>query len=187
MASGGVLPTHQRYLNGVPISQGRRSAFRLREKYVVLLVFATFSTVCFGAFFFLPDLRDRVSVDEIKRQLGPDIFIPQQIDPDNQFRHNPEENEDVHKKDDMQRIKEKAGVDWEDKHKEIIENVRKQLNISKQEHENIRNQVQGDKNLVVQMEQDKIEADKNKIADEMLKEQKDHEEVEGTVRDFKKP
>jgi len=73
-----LLPTYRRYVNGVPQPIGRKS-LRLREKYIILLVFVTFGTVCFGAFFFLPDLRDRVAMIEVRRQLqiaGNEMFVP---------------------------------------------------------------------------------------------------------------
>ena len=66
MAASSVLPTFQRYVNGIPVPQGRKS-LRMREKYIIVLVFLTFGVVCFGAFFFLPDLRDRVSVAEMRK------------------------------------------------------------------------------------------------------------------------
>lgn len=125
-ASSSVLPTVQRYINGVPVPQGRKT-LRLREKYVIILVFVTFSTVCFGAFFFLPDLRDRVSVEEVRRHLqqaGGEIFIPQaRIGPDgvpiaggNVFRHNPDEVVDTHRLIDKMRLKDKIEAEWNQKH-----------------------------------------------------------------------
>ncbi|KAF4520939.1 hypothetical protein B566_EDAN008914 [Ephemera danica] len=57
MASTGtytLLPSYQRFVNGVPVPSIRRS-FRSREKCLILLVLFTFGGVCFGAFFYLPD------------------------------------------------------------------------------------------------------------------------------------
>lgn len=81
MASGG-LPTYQKYVNGVPVPQRRTATLRMREKYVVLLVFVTFMMVCFGAFLFLPDFGNRVNVIDIKKQMqvGDSLFIPKQND-----------------------------------------------------------------------------------------------------------
>ncbi|GAB1605905.1 mannosyl-oligosaccharide 1,2-alpha-mannosidase IA-like [Argonauta hians] len=75
MAASGILPTYQRYINGVPIPNTRR-ILRFREKYIVLLVFAIFVTVCFGGFFFLPELRDRVNVDKLTRG-AQQMFLPE--------------------------------------------------------------------------------------------------------------
>ncbi|XP_044261687.1 mannosyl-oligosaccharide alpha-1,2-mannosidase IA-like isoform X1 [Tribolium madens] len=80
MTSTGILPTYQRFINGVPVPFSRRS-FRAREKYVIFSVFATFGLVCFGTFFFLPEFRSNSSdsvykmYDQIKRA-GPELLIP---------------------------------------------------------------------------------------------------------------
>lgn len=76
-AASGILPTYQRYINGVPIPNTRR-ILRFREKYIVLLVFAIFVTVCFGGFFFLPELRDRVKVDTLTKGAHR-IFMPEPL------------------------------------------------------------------------------------------------------------
>ena len=64
-----VLPTYQKYVNGVPVPARRQASLRIREKYIICLVFVTFLLVCFGGFFFLPDLSGRIE--------PLDIFIPQ--------------------------------------------------------------------------------------------------------------
>uniref|UniRef100_T1IIC1 Alpha-1,2-Mannosidase n=1 Tax=Strigamia maritima TaxID=126957 RepID=T1IIC1_STRMM len=75
MAAGTMLPTFQRYVNGIPMAPQGRKTLRLREKYIVILVFLTFGTVCFGAIFFLPEFRSAsVSFKHI-RQAGPDLFL----------------------------------------------------------------------------------------------------------------
>jgi len=80
MASGGgLLPTYQqqKYINGMPLSTVGRRTLRLREKYILLLVVSVFAFVCFGAIFFMPDMRDRVASDG---HIGPvdigDMFVP---------------------------------------------------------------------------------------------------------------
>ena len=79
MAASMMLPTHQRYIKGVPVSTNRKS-IRLREKYVIGVVFFTFTTVCFGAIFFLPEFKERVSgVGNIRRgidEAGRELFFP---------------------------------------------------------------------------------------------------------------
>ena len=79
-SAGGLLPTYQqqKYVNGVPLSTVGRRTLRLREKYILILVVSVFAFVCFGAIFFMPDMRDRVvSADG---HIGPvdigDMFVP---------------------------------------------------------------------------------------------------------------
>lgn len=82
MTATGVLPSYQRFVNGVPVPFSRKS-FRPREKYVIILVFLTFGLVCFGTFFFLPEFKASKSTadsvykvyDKIKRA-GPELLIP---------------------------------------------------------------------------------------------------------------
>lgn len=81
MSVTGVLPTYQRFVNGVPVSFTRRS-FRAREKYVIFLVFVTFGLVCFGTFFFLPEFRTGGTAESVYRvydkfkRAGPELLIP---------------------------------------------------------------------------------------------------------------
>ncbi|XP_078619706.1 mannosyl-oligosaccharide 1,2-alpha-mannosidase IA-like isoform X1 [Branchiostoma floridae x Branchiostoma japonicum] len=71
MAAAPLLPTHRRYVNGVPVPQ--RQTLRMSEKFMVLLIVAAFLFVLVGAMFFLPEFREKV--------VGPgepgDIFRPQ--------------------------------------------------------------------------------------------------------------
>jgi len=92
MASGGgLLPTYQqqKYINGVPLSTVGRRTLRLREKYILLVVVSVFAFVCFGAIFFMPDMRDRVASAD--GHIGPvdigDIFVPRLPAGSNQNRH----------------------------------------------------------------------------------------------------
>ncbi|XP_043580607.1 uncharacterized protein LOC122566840 isoform X2 [Bombus pyrosoma] len=80
-----ILPSYQRFVNGVPVPLFSRRSFRPREKYVILLVFLTFGVVCFGTFFFLPDFRagtGGVAVNSVYRvyqhmqKAGPELLIP---------------------------------------------------------------------------------------------------------------
>lgn len=78
-----VLPSYQRFANGVPVPLFSRRSFRPREKYLILLVFLTFGVVCFGAFFFLPDFRTGgTAVNSVYRvyqrmqKAGPDLLLP---------------------------------------------------------------------------------------------------------------
>ena len=64
-----ILPTHQRF-------QPVRSGLRLREKYVLMVIFIAFVLLCFGAFFFVPDLRDKTYLeDAYKRFVGSNDHI----------------------------------------------------------------------------------------------------------------
>lgn len=81
MSARGILPTYQRFVNGMPVPFSRRS-FRAREKYVIFSVFVTFGLVCFGTFFFLPEFRTGGTAesvykvyDQIKRA-APELLIP---------------------------------------------------------------------------------------------------------------
>ncbi|XP_015431671.1 PREDICTED: mannosyl-oligosaccharide 1,2-alpha-mannosidase IB-like [Dufourea novaeangliae] len=83
--SSSVLPSYQRFVNGVPVSLFSRRSFRPREKYLILLVFLSFGVVCFGTFFFLPDFRSGTggaAVNSVYRvyqhmqKAGPELLIP---------------------------------------------------------------------------------------------------------------
>ncbi|XP_012343448.1 mannosyl-oligosaccharide alpha-1,2-mannosidase IA-like [Apis florea] len=80
-----ILPSYQRFVNGVPVPLFSRRSFRPREKYLIMLVFLTFGVVCFGTFFFLPDFRPGtggVAVNSVYRvyqhmqKAGPELLIP---------------------------------------------------------------------------------------------------------------
>lgn len=72
-----MLPTYTRL--GTSTSFGRR-ALRTREKFLILLLFATLAFVCFGGLFYLPD--NFVGTDKVRnvykkiQSAGPEIFIP---------------------------------------------------------------------------------------------------------------
>ncbi len=175
MAAGSVLPTYQRYINGVPVLQSNRKTLRLREKYIVLLVFVTFGTVCFGAIFFLPDLRDRVTVTGIDA-----VFVPRPVDVAGRVvRHDPALEIDDHQVDDTIRFKQKV---VEGKTKEDIQaelDQRKKLNLTKGEHDQVKEDIQADKDKIIQQKEEndkqKEEEEKQKHLDEV----KDHVGVEG--------
>lgn len=116
MAVVGVLPSYQqpKFTNGISSLAARRT-LRIREKYVVLLVFAMFGLVCFGGIFFLPDMRDRVSSDGY---VGPNqmrdnfenMFFPR-VGAGNasggRNRHGLDEVEDPHKEQDREELRKK--------------------------------------------------------------------------------
>ena len=150
MATSGVLPTYQLYINGVPVPKSRRT-FRLREKYILLLVFFTFGTVCFGAFFFLPDL----SFSE--RARFQDVFMPQpgeeldiQGGKNLPFRHSPLEGSDEHRVQDRDRLNSKI------EEQKIRDAVLHKLNISKHERDSLQKDIEQDKK---KLQDDKKSAD----------------------------
>lgn len=68
-----VLPTHHTF-RPIPV---HRSGLRLREKYVLMLIFVAFLLLCFGAFFFVPDMRDRTYLENAyKKFVGGEEIIP---------------------------------------------------------------------------------------------------------------
>lgn len=85
MATSMMLPTYQRYVKGVPVST-KGKGMRLREKYVIGVVFLTFATVCFGAIFFLPEFRVGVDVRKGIDGVGRDLFFPGRIEGANRVK-----------------------------------------------------------------------------------------------------
>lgn len=184
MASGDVLPVYQRYINGVPVSTNRR-ILRLREKYVILLVLVSFGSVCFGAFFFLPDLRDRVNVREFKRQLdqaGGDIFMPR-ADEDfvKSLHFQAGELDDSHKLRDKAKLQEK--IEWDKAQDDVLRKIRSRLNISKEHHDKVRSDIADDKQKVVRLKEQQEEHKKEEERQSALKEVKDHAAVEVGKKD----
>ncbi len=179
MAASGTLPTYQRYINGVPVPQNRKT-LRLKEKYIVLLVFVTFGTVCFGAFFFLPDLRDRVSVNSLRQvQVGVgDVFLPKPANIAdgrvfNSNRHGEPDEADPHKIDSQAR--------FESRLKEDVGGIPVQTkqNISIVGHEQIKKEIAKDKDKVIE-ERKRIEKDIEEARiKKNIEEVKDHGGVEG--------
>ncbi|KAK9732018.1 hypothetical protein QE152_g13172 [Popillia japonica] len=142
-ASSGILPTYQRFVNGVPVALARRS-FRPREKYVILLVFATFGLVCFGTFFFLPEFRSGGTTadsvykvyDQFKKA-GPEFLLPPPPlldDSQKIIRHDRGTQDDPHVLDDMEKLRAKIAQDSELKVLEKPDIYAKTSSTSKTEH-----------------------------------------------------
>ena len=173
-STSGMLPTYQRYVNGVLIPSSRKT-LRLKEKYILLLVFVSFSTVCFGAFFFLPDLRDRMTMDEVRKQMGQvgqDILIPPAPIVQGQIIHD-EHMDGVNHRDEQDKLKQLINVG-------LVDN-RARLNMSKNDHEQVRNDIAQDKQDVLEKKRLEDEAKKKIEDEEALKENKDHESVDVKV------
>lgn len=124
-ATGSVLPTYQRFVNGVPVPTFSRKSFRPREKYLIVLVFLTFGLVCFGTFFFLPEFRGSNStVDSVYKvyrhmqKAGPELLIPappflnEQHEAQRLIRHG-EDKVDPHVIDDRNKLAAKIEQDSE--------------------------------------------------------------------------
>lgn len=122
MTATSILPLHQRYVNGAPLS---RRSFRPREKYVIILVVITFGLVCFGTIFYLPEFRGSNSTadsvykvyDKIKRA-GPELLIPPPPHLDEKeaqklLRHDDDTQFDPHVIGDRQKLREKIEQDSE--------------------------------------------------------------------------
>lgn len=156
MSATGILPTYQRFVNGVPVSFSRRS-FRAREKYVIFLVFITFGLVCFGTFFFLPEFRTGGTVESVYRvydhfkRAGPDLLIPPPPHLENNqeapklLRHEEDFQMDPHLLGDRAKLKAKIEKDVElkvlerpDLGRPRVFSTPKQGNIPAQLDENIR-------------------------------------------------
>ena len=154
MAQSNVLPTFQRYINGVPVPQGRK-ALRLREKYIIVLVFLTFGIVCFGAFFFLPDLRDRVSVSEMKKQLqnaGDDIFFPAGKDDIHLQGKKHGDDVDIHKIQDKVALHGKIEQDWQ--REKVLEALGKKEGLKKDDTLKFQAAIKDDKEKVIQQKKE---------------------------------
>lgn len=137
MATTGILPTYQRYLNGAPVPTSTRRSFRPREKYLILLVFLTFGVVCFGAFFFLPEFRGTGTVSSVYKvykhmqKAGPELLIPAPPHADEAsetpgklalglLRHNVESQQDPHRLEDKAKLL--AKIEEEDrKNQKVLE------------------------------------------------------------------
>ncbi|KAF5273499.1 hypothetical protein FQA39_LY07516 [Lamprigera yunnana] len=123
MTATGILPSYQRFVNGVPVPFSRKS-FRPREKYVIFLVFITFGLVCFGTFFFLPEFKgSRSTADSVYqvynkiKRAGPELLIPppphldDEKDSPKLVRHDVEDKVDPHVIEDKAKLKAKIEQD----------------------------------------------------------------------------
>ncbi|XP_040061330.2 mannosyl-oligosaccharide 1,2-alpha-mannosidase IA [Ixodes scapularis] len=113
MASTGTLPTYLKYVSGIPGVGPARKTLRVREKYIVVLVLATFLMVCIGAVFYLPELRASNAYRHMKNA-GPDLLLPPHAVDENVVRHNAAaDEEDPHRIEDREKLKNKIDQDQE--------------------------------------------------------------------------
>lgn len=180
MAASGVLPTHQRYVNGVPFTQGRKT-LKLKEKYIILLVFVTFGTVCFGAFFYLPDLRERVNVGEMRKQLRnvDGMIFPGAKDGFHGpgrgkiIRHDGEEHVDAHKIDDKIRLNNKIEFEWE--RQKLAEAMGKRLNMSKNDALIFKENIDKDKEKIIEQQKQEAQRKEEEEMEQAKQVKQDHE------------
>lgn len=151
-----ILPTYQRFVNGVPVSFARRS-FRAREKYVIFFVFVTFGLVCFGTFFFLPEFRTGGTVESVYRvydqfkRAGPELLIPppphleETREAPRLLRHEQDFGMDPHLVGDRAKLKAKIEKDTElkvlerpDVRKPQVSSTPRQMRIPPQLDENVK-------------------------------------------------
>lgn len=98
-----MLPTYQR-LTPVQSSSRKLLGCRNPEKLLVLLVVASFSFVCFGAFFLLPDNFGQEKVSRLYRHFkeAPEIFLPAPP-----IRHSDGDGPDIHLIGDRSKLSDK--------------------------------------------------------------------------------
>lgn len=124
MTVTGILPTYQRFVNGVPVPFSRRY-FRPREKYVILLAVLTFCLVFFCTFFFLPEFRGTNNYSESSggykvyeqlKKAGSDFLLPPppplgDLKESKIVRHDDDTLEDPHVVDDREKLRAKIEQD----------------------------------------------------------------------------
>ncbi|KAL4708310.1 hypothetical protein ACJJTC_007716 [Scirpophaga incertulas] len=121
----GILPSYQRFVNGVPVPSISRRSFRLREKYLIVSVLLTFAVVWLGALFYLPEFKSSTSVNDsvynvYKRiqKAGPELLMPPPLAQNDVgdfpvvgiVRHG-EEGDDPHIVEDRNRLRAKIEED----------------------------------------------------------------------------
>ncbi|CAG5136271.1 unnamed protein product [Candidula unifasciata] len=174
----GILPL--RYVNGVPVPQARRT-LRLREKYIILLVFMTFTTVCTCAFLFLPNLQDKVSMDEVRKQfqgaegmfllqarLGPD-GAP--LDTGKLLRHGDEAN-DPHNVDDKKKLQSKIVTAWE---QDKLDKGIQEMHVKPEDAGKLIESIQMEKDIILRKKKEEDEKKRQQELEEAKKVNKDHE------------
>uniref|UniRef100_H2ZYJ6 alpha-1,2-Mannosidase n=1 Tax=Latimeria chalumnae TaxID=7897 RepID=H2ZYJ6_LATCH len=127
---------------GVPSFPHHRATLRLSEKFILLLILSAFITLCFGAFFFLPDSSKHVRFD-----LGlEDVLIPH-VDSDKgdkshggRIIHGEGHDEHRHREEE-ERLRKKIRAD----HERALEEAKEKLKKSREE---IRAEIQTEKSQV---------------------------------------
>ena len=148
-----------------------RKTLRLKEKYILLLVFFSFSSVCFGAIFFLPDLRDRMNISDVRRQMGQaghDMLFPQAGIGGKILKH--DEDELIHR-DDKVKLKQLIDID------KLNAINRARLNMSQDDHDKFRHDIMTEKQQLIEKQRMEEEKRKEEEKKKLLEVNKDHEGV----------
>lgn len=75
-----LLPQYHKYLNGAPVPFSRRTR-RNSELCLVVLVFISLTVICFGAVFYLPELKASYggTINNVYKHIqnaGPELLLP---------------------------------------------------------------------------------------------------------------
>ncbi|MGH0159658.1 UNVERIFIED_CONTAM: hypothetical protein FKN15_051187 [Acipenser sinensis] len=140
--SGRRIPTLNPGFSSFP---HHRATLRLSEKFILLLILSAFITLCFGAFFFLPDSSKHKRFD-----LGlEDVLIPH-IDSIKEGKHpgghiiHGQGGHDEHRhREDEEHLRNKIRAD----HERALEEAKEKLKKSREE---LRAEIQTEKNKVAQ-------------------------------------
>jgi len=108
-----------------------KNAFRSREKYLILMVLATFAFICFGAIFFLPEKssKELSAVNKVYRvykgiqDVGRDLILPPpplfddsdglELNVKQNFHHGVIDKPDPHKVEDKAKLLAQVELDRE--------------------------------------------------------------------------
>ncbi|XP_071955897.1 mannosyl-oligosaccharide 1,2-alpha-mannosidase IA-like [Antedon mediterranea] len=131
---GPILPLNQRYVNGIPVVSGRQT-LRTREKYIVCLIFLVFASLCYSAFFLMPELmRDRVSMS-ISGVSGDLLLPPPKLEEvavegglGGNVHHRINGLEDIHIKEDQDRLA------YQMEQEKALDKARQAVNIENNKH-----------------------------------------------------
>uniref|UniRef100_A0A3B3QW31 alpha-1,2-Mannosidase n=1 Tax=Paramormyrops kingsleyae TaxID=1676925 RepID=A0A3B3QW31_9TELE len=149
MTAPALLPLSGRRIpsvvSGASSLAHHRATLRLSEKFILLLILSAFITLCFGAFFFLPDSSKHKRFD-----LGlEDVLIPH-IDPNIQGRHpglaviHGQGDHDEHRhREEEESLRRKIRAAHEQALQEAKEKLRKS-------HQELRAEIQTEKNRMAQ-------------------------------------
>lgn len=171
MAAPGILPS--RYVNGVPVPTSRKT-LRMKEKYIILLVFITFGTVCFGAFMYLPDMRDRARVESLRGQFR-DVIVPHHGGVGKIVHDN--DGIDIHAINDKVRLGQKIEMDMAERNR--IVKVGQKLNMSKDDTLGFKQNIENDKERVRQQKKEEEEKKRQSEMEKLKEIKQEHPGGEG--------
>lgn len=181
MAGSGALPVYQRFVNGVPVPPSRKT-LRLREKYIIILVFFCFTTVCLCAFMYLPNFQEKVTMGEMRKHLqdtGDGLFVPKVdhgndgvlVKPGKLLRHDDNE-EDPHSLDDHKKLKGKIEKAWE---QQQINDAFNKMKIDAKDADKLKDSIKSEKELYQKMAEDKRKQEEEERLKKAKTVEKDHD------------